>query len=199
MARVPQTQTLMAAGTSLFASPRERRLWIWTLVIVAAIYASMGLAQSLAAVLRNRGVLDSSTLLAFGLMLLAIVVQGFRTRPGRLEVGIWTGAIGVYLMVFLRMGIPEERSHLFEYTVVALCVHEALLERASHGRRVRAPALLAMAGTSMVGLVDECLHAVLPNRVFDPIDIAFNTLAAVMATTTSAALRWARRLGVRTT
>ena len=77
----------------------------------------MGLAQSLAAVLCNRGVLDTTTLLAFGLMLLSIVIQGLRTRPGRLEAGIWTGAVGVYLMVFLRMGIPEERSHLFEYTV----------------------------------------------------------------------------------
>ena len=46
----------------------------------------------------------------------------------------------------------------------------------------------------MVGLIDECIQLVLPSRVFDRDDILFNCLAAGMAVTASAALRWARRL-----
>ena len=30
----------------------------------------------------------------------------------------------------------------------------------------------------MLGIVDECVHALFQNRVFDPIDIAFNAFAA---------------------
>ena len=37
------------------------------------------------------------------------------------------------------------------------------------------------------------LRNVIPSRVYDPVDILFNTLAAVMAVGTSYALAWARR------
>jgi len=45
----------------------------------------------------------------------------------------------------------------------------------------------------LIGVLDECIQAFLPNRVFDPLDILFNALAAVMAVVASAALTWARR------
>ena len=91
------------------------------------------------------------------------------------------------------MSIPTERSHLIEYGVVALFVHEALTERASHGRRVPAPALLAVLATALAGVLDECIQLFLPSRVFDPLDMLFNVLAAAMAVTASISLRWARR------
>lgn len=55
------------------------------------------------------------------------------------------------------------------------------------------PALLAIVIAALVGVLDECIQAFLPNRVFDPLDILFNVLAAVMAVTASAALAWAQR------
>ena len=91
------------------------------------------------------------------------------------------------------MSIPTERSHLIEYGVVALFIHEALTERASHGRRVPAPALLAVLATTLVGVIDECIQLLIPRRVFDPLDMLFNLLAAIMAVAASSALRWARR------
>ena len=77
--------------------------------------------------------------------------------------------------------------------MVGVFIHEALTERASQGRRVPVPALLAMLATTLVGALDEGIQAILPSRVFDPMDMLFNCLAAVMAVTASAALRWARR------
>ena len=76
--------------------------------------------------------------------------------------------------------------------MVALFVHEALPERASQARRVPAPALLAVLLTALLGVIDECIQLVLPRRVFDPLDMLFNLLAAVMAVTASGALAWAR-------
>ena len=116
---------------------------------------------------------------------------GAAGRGSRLAVAL--GVVAAYLLVFVRMSIPTERSHLIEYGVVALFIHEALTERASHGRRVPAPTLLAVLAATLIGVVDECIQLVLPSRVFDPIDMLFNLLAAVMAVTASSALGWARK------
>ena len=96
-------------------------------------------------------------------------------------------------MVFVRMGIAEERTHLIEYGVVALLIHAALTERADGGGRVPAPALFAVLGTALVGVLDEFIQALLPSRVFDPRDTRFNVLAGVLAVAAIVALRWARR------
>ena len=178
---------------SWFSSHRERRLWVWTLLVVAAIYATLGLATAWAGVLRDSGLL---TVFFVGAMLLigaAVVTRGLQVRPGGLEVAVALGVAAVYGLVFVRMALETERSHLIEYGVVALLIHEALTERASQGRRVPVPALLAFLAAVVVGAVDEGIQAFLPVRVFDPQDILFNALAAFMAIAGSVALAWARR------
>jgi hypothetical protein len=75
------------------------------------------------------------------LVLATVVTQGLKTRPGGAEISVALGVAAAYLLVFVRMAIPTERSHLVEYGVVALFIYEALLERASQGRRVPVPAL----------------------------------------------------------
>ena len=62
------------------------------------------------------------------------------------------------------MGIPEERGHIIEYGVVAVFIHEAFKERASQGRRLRAPALVAVLAAALLGALDECIQAFLPSR-----------------------------------
>jgi VanZ family protein len=76
--------------------------------------------------------------------------------------------------------------------VVAAFVHEALIERRNQGRHVPLPGLLAIVATMLVGVVDECIQLLLPSRVFDWFDMLFNFLAALMAVSAGAALRWAR-------
>ena len=179
---------------SFFSSDRERRLWIWALAVVAAIYATLGVTRTLAGVLRDEGLIGAVYGLGLILIVVAVVVQGLKARPRSLEMGVALGIAGAYLIAFLRIAILEERTHLIEYTVVALLIYEALSERASQGRRVPAPALLAFGATVLVGVLDECIQALLPSRVFDPRDMLFNAVAAFMAIGASLALRWARRL-----
>ncbi len=182
----------------LFSSRRERRLWAWTLAVAAAIYSTLGLTGTLVDALRDRGLLDAS--LALGMFLAAmalcgatVLTHGLKTRVGGAEVAVALGVATAYFMVFARTTSLEERSHLIEYCVVAVFIHAALTERARQGRRVPAPALLAVLGASLVGALDEGIQAFLPTRVFDPVDILFNTLASAMAVVSSLALGWARR------
>ena len=179
----------------LFSSDRERRLWIWTAVVVAAIYSTLGLARLLVEHLGNDFVSVWLFLLGCLLVLLTVVTQGLKVRPGGAEVAVALGVAAAYLLILVRMSVPTERSHLVEYGVVAVFIHEALTERKRQGRRVPVPALLAIAAASLVGAVDEGIQKLIPSRVFDPVDILFNVLAAVMAVTASVALRRARRWG----
>ena len=177
----------------MFTSDRERRLWAWTVAVVVAIYATLGLARTLAGLLRDRNLLDNTAVFAMLVVVAGIVTLALKTRPGGAEIGVALGVAAVYLLMFIRMAIPEERTHLIEYSVVAVLIYEALTERASHGHRVPKPALLAILATSLVGVLDEFIQLFLPCRVFDPIDIGFNVLAAVMAIAASLALARAGR------
>ena len=186
--------TVIITAMSLFTSDRERRLWLWTLAIVAAIYSTLGLAGALAGALRDRDLLDTSFILGGLLVIVTIVTQGLKTRPGSVEIVAALGVAVAYFMVFVRIGIPEEeRTHLIEYGVVAILVHEALMERANQGRHIPVPALLALVVTALLGILDEGIQAILPNRVFDVRDVGFNTLAGLMALAANLALGRARR------
>ncbi len=187
-----------APTVGVVASRREGRLWLLVGLVVATIYSTLGLARVLAAELRTRELFDTMFVVGFLLIWVAIGAVALRVRPGGAEIGVGLGIAAVYVMVFARMGIPEERTHLFEYSVVALLIYEALIERNSHGRRVRAPALVAFGAASLVGILDEVIQGVMPSRVFDVRDIGFNTLAAAMAVGAATALRRARRRRVST-
>ncbi|RMH17016.1 MAG: VanZ family protein [Acidobacteria bacterium] len=178
---------------AFFASDRERRLWLWVLAVVVAIYASLGYAPVLAGVLRQRGLLEATFVFCFLLVLATIVTKAFDARPRGVEIAIVLGVVAAFLMVLVRMEMPEERTHLIEYGVLGLFIHEALSERARHGRRVPLPPLLAILATAALGTLDEVIQAVLPSRVFDPRDILFNVLAGTMSITAGAALAWTRR------
>lgn len=192
-ATTASARTDVMLPSSLFASKRERRLWAWTLAVVATIYSTLGLARTLAGSWGDSALGAGLFALCCFMILATVVTRGLRTRPGGAEVGVAVGIAAVYLLVLVRMSGPTERSHLIEYGVVALLIHEALTERVSQGRRVPAAALLAISLAILLGVIDEFIQLYLPSRIFDPVDILFNILAAVMAVAASSALSWARK------
>lgn len=161
------------------------------MIVVVAVYSTLGLTAVLVGKLREQSLFTNAFIFAFFLIWAAILTQGLKVRPRGVEVGVGLGVAAVYLMVFARMGIVE-RTHLFEYGVVAALIYEAFKERATQERCVPSPAIFAVVLTSLIGLTDEVIQSFLPSRVFDPIDIGFNALAALMAVIASAALTWAR-------
>lgn len=180
-----------------FTSDRERRLWLLTLAVVVAIYSTLALGGTLAGFLRERNLLEGSFILGFILLVVAITGQSMNKRPSRGEMWVALGVAGVYLMAWFRIESPEERTHLFEYGLVAVLIYKALTERLRHGRRVPLPAVLAVLVTALLGWLDEGIQAILPGRVYDIHDVGFNILAGLMAIVASLALararRWARK------
>lgn len=187
---------------SIFTTPRERTLWIWTAVAVIGIYATLGVAGSLAEVLAARRMMDGLFVRAFMIMVPTIAMIVIVRRPGPRHFFVAIGVGAVYMMLGARLGIPvAERSHLFEYGVVAVLIHQALLERGRGGRGVRYPAIVAFLATATLGCIDEGIQWLIPNRVFDPIDMGFNVLAAFITIAGSVVLMriqtWMREMKKR--
>jgi len=179
---------------ALWSGNRERRLWCWALALGVAIYSTLGLAGTLTQVLSSRELLDEAYVSGLLLAVVATISSTARRRPGKREIWVALSLIAAYGMVGVRMGIgPEERTHLFEYGLVALLIHQALTERRERGRHVPIPAPLAIAATALVGWLDEGIQSLLPNRFYDLRDVGVNALAGLMAVVASVALTWLRR------
>jgi len=175
-----------------FTSDRERRLWLYTAAVVIAIYATLGLAGTLAGALRARNLLGVAFGAGFLAVIVAVVGIALRRRPGSRELWVGVGVAAAYGMVLVRMAI-EERTHLFEYGLVAVLIHAALDERRRGGRRVPAPPVLAVVATALLGWLDEAIQTLIPSRTHDLRDVGVNALAGVMAVSASVLLSWARR------
>lgn len=188
----PEDTSPGAASGSPFTSDRERRLWLYTLAVMLAIYSTLSPAQEVAAVLRERGLLGVSSGAVMLVVGMVIAMHWAKTRPGRLEVGAGLGVAAIYLTTIVRMPVPEARSHLFEYGLVAMLIYQALTERQRNGRRVLMPPLLALVAATALGWLDEGIQAFLPNRVYDLVDVGLNAAFALMAITSSLFMRWAR-------
>lgn len=179
---------------AIFTSKRERRLWLALAIVLVAIYATLGQTPAIVAALGTDLIESAEANLVFALLVLLVLIPVFFVdkRLARLEIAVGIGILAVFLLTWLRLGSWEERTHLFEYALVAALVHEALLERRDNGRRLPAPALLALLISLLLGLLDEGIQYLLPNRVFDPVDVAFNSLAATVIIASRWLFRWLR-------
>ncbi len=168
-----------------FSSNRERRLWFITGSAVVAIYSTLGLAGSIVEELERSGLLSVFFFVAFVFSVLIIIGSAILNKIGSTRIWVTAAITIVFGMTVLRMGIsPVERTHIFEYGLLAILIHEALTERNKNVFTVRWPSLIAIIITILLGFIDEGIQYFIPNRVFDLRDLIFNTAAATTATIT---------------
>ncbi|WP_372975286.1 VanZ family protein [Muriicola sp.] len=166
---------------------REKHLWIAVSVVYLTILSTLFIGQPLAEELRDQNVQAVIFLLGLILVAVAVILHGLVRRPGTVEYAVLIGIVSVYVMFFFRLGAPE-RTHLIEYSVLALLLHKAFGKRYSSEKGPWKSSFLAWAWGISLGALDEGIQLFLPNRVFDPEDIAFNSIAVTMAITASVAL-----------
>jgi len=176
------------------SSSREMRLWSAAGLCLFLIYASLYIARPVAEYLRDRNLLRLVVFLIFiltaALILWRVLLDGPRVRV-LVTLGL---VIGGYLVVLLGIPmLPEERLHFLEYGLFAGLVYGALRERRRQGAATLvSPFAGALALTFVAGWVDEGIQAVLPNRVYDPRDVAFNTGAGLICLVSIMLLQRAR-------
>lgn len=189
----PMESSSTQSGKPFFSGSRERRYWVMVLLVVGGIMASLFLGQPLLKLFKSQDVQAGLFLTGMALTTLAIFGYGFRRKAGKSEWFLLIGILAVYLMCFLRLGLAE-RSHLIEYSVLALLIHQALSERKRAERLPGNVSLYALLLTFAISLLDECLQLFIPFRVFDPEDILFNALAILGAIGAVVLLRYVRKL-----
>ena len=167
--------------------------WVLALLVVAGISISLFVAPFIGEIMQNQdfqAVLFLSGMILVGV---AIVVKGFKFKPGGFDLAAGLGVVAVYLMVFLRLGLAE-RSHLIEYSVLALFIFSALEERKQNARHIPFAWLITFIVAFSIGILDEVVQIFLPDRVFDWEDIVFNGSAIAFAIGLILAVRWFRKL-----
>ena len=172
-----------------FTSRRERRLWSAAGLCVALIYLSLPVARHFAEALRERNLLRLAVASIFIAAAGLIVWRVLTVRPGR-RVVIALALVGAAYFALLSLVpmVPEERLHFLEYGLLAILIYEALRERRSNISDVEPrlmlalpPFLLAVTLTAALGWIDEGIQALLPSRVYDLRDVAFNAKAGLLS------------------
>lgn len=162
-------------------TPRVRA-WLLVAALYGAVLSTLGIAPDLSRTLTDRGLLDAVFGLAVLVVVVVLVAAGAGRRAGWVGLALTLGTVSVAALLVVRAAIPAaERTHLVEYAVLAVAVLAAL--EAGEGRRDASWRHLAGAAviTTMLGVIDEGVQAVIPNRVMDPVDMLFNAFAAVGA------------------
>ena len=179
---------------ALFRSERERRLWLAVAVAVVALLAALYPMQFALDALRARNLLRFTITVLFVVCAVAVASTLVRRRAPVRAWLVVALAGALYAVLALAMEVPQERLHLVEYGALALLIRTAIEESAEIRRlrdRVSNVDIWALGATTAIGWLDEAVQGILPNRMYDLRDVAFNALAAVLALGAAAALRGA--------
>jgi hypothetical protein len=106
------------------------------------------------------------------LLFTLIICKLFELRPGKVRVGLLLFPLGIWI---LRHN-PEEVVHLIEYGSFSL----AALWGMSGARRVERVELIVGSLSLVLGISDELLQGINPERVFDLRDMVINVVGAIL-------------------
>ena len=175
-----------------FSSGRERRLWLLALLVVLIIAISLFLSREIIHVIGDQNARAAIFISGMLLVGLALILNLFQQNVSAIEFAVWVGMAAVFLMLFLRLGMAE-RSHVFEYSVLAMLINQALIERKRNGYKVMNPAVLTFLLAFGIGLLDELIQLIVPYRVFDLYDIAFNAIVIAAAVLSLLFFTWLKK------
>ena len=167
---------------TLFTSKKERKLWILNIVVISIILSTLGVDQQIANFMRAHSILNDSINFVAVLSGLGVIAYMIKMKSGFFEYLTFASACFVLFWMWLRIDIPEERTHLIEYLVVSALFYRTFKERALNMSGFNFFPLKAFATAILVGVMDEVVQYFLPNRVFDIIDVGFNVIAVTMGT-----------------
>ena len=163
-------------------SSRERRLWWTAAALVALVWSSIFTAGALRRLQEVPGLLEIAFSTAFLLFAAGIAVRGWARGDRATELWLRSAVVIAAGMWIVRSGLSAaDRTHVFEFGLIALVIDAALRERSSAGRSIRWPGVWAILMTASLGWLDEGVQALHPNRVYDLRDVGVDAAAAVLA------------------
>lgn len=176
---------------TLFTSNKEKKLWFFVLLIVSIVFSSIWFSLPILEFVRAFKLDFYLFLLMMLLIGITILFHGLMGN-NQFEIVIILGLFSVFMLLFLRLSLPE-RSHLIEYSILSIFIHNALKERFRTKKSILIPAAFAFLFTVIIGAIDEFIQLFVPYRYFDWIDVLFNSIVAFMAIFTALVLSWIKK------
>ena len=157
---------------------RRCRLWGEALAYIAVVFATVPVFPSVWRVLlsHTEGAVRHLGIVVVAALLVGMAVAVWRRFKGRAILPYVTlaGIVACYTYLLAMFGtFPAERLHLVEYGLVAFFLVRALRLDLT-GRNAFAVAFVL---TGVIGLVDEVIQGVLPQRFFELKDVLLNVVS----------------------
>ena len=178
-----------------FVSPLEKRFFRLAAICLLLIYASLFFVRPVVNLLREQNLLRATVAATFLVAVGLVVAWRRRAGAGPAEWALVALFAIVYVILILRIRMPEERFHLIEYGLFGGLVYAGFQERREALTRAgRRPtwvpsSVLALMATVAAGWIDEGIQGLLPERVYDLRDVALNGVAGLVAVAFLAVLR----------
>jgi len=146
----------------------------WTVLIYATLYIVRPICEFLKQYSFFSFVVDAIIVI----FLVGVIVffgkkKYIRRPPTFLLLALVTG---LYLLGLKMISIPEERVHFLEYGILAFLIYQALILDVKGGRAYLWTFILA----SLIGLGDEGIQHLLPNRYYQFQDVCLNSFSAAL-------------------
>jgi hypothetical protein len=158
--------------------PAKKVFTFLSVIFILAIYTGSGAVRELSTAIRQIAGARLDVLVTAGLVvILALLLVYCRSALRIRNLPFLILVISGYGLAIWYLRVPEERFHLLQYGLADFFIACALPDKISGLRRH----LAAIALASLVGIGDELIQALRPNRVGDLRDVLINGYAAVLA------------------
>ncbi len=157
----------------------EKKLFfVVSFLYVIALYTSSGLLRELSSNIRQIVGNSLDIIVTAGLVTTLLVFVYFRRGAMmRQRIVITLLLLSCYGLVFLYLRVPEERLHLLQYGVLTYFISKVMPDRIQGIFRY----LLVICLVTLLGVGDEIIQALRPNRVGDVRDVMINFLSSLLA------------------
>lgn len=156
--------------------------WVMT-AYVALVFGTLPFAREVLLALRATNLLSAAITTVYAVSVAGVVyhvVFDLRTSDW-VAFGVVAALIGIIAALLLGLSIPEERVHFLQYALMALAARNAVAGASDEPSRARlglwGGAVLAV----VLGVADEGIQGLLPDRRFDWHDVGLNVGAVALA------------------
>ncbi len=172
----------------MVVSPHVAR-WTWVPLLTLFIYGTLPWGPQIWYELDRVSFGWSEHLAVAGLIVVGCTAVGLAIRHrGRIRALTWLSVFAAgaaYVVYLLTVELtPAEKTHFLSYGLLAFLVYRAM-KLHFEGPAVTMATVCLVA---VIGLGDEALQYLLPNRVFEWKDVLLNALSGLLATVPSALL-----------
>lgn len=160
---------------------KKARAWAWLLASLwlTLIYSTLHIARPISEFLRSHLPFEKLAVLSIILILLSISFFFWKSRVlnDKFSIALLLLILACYATGLSLLRFPEEKLHFIQYGVLAFLIFRALAFDLKKLDCYLGSLLL----TTCLGWLDEKIQDILPDRVYDELDVLLNFASALLA------------------